>query len=75
MVYDLRSLDIVVVLQLHSMYPYLLTIVADGIIFTTRHKTYVEALAMQLELEEQFGDMVSITLTFQEHLVNKGIIW
>ncbi|MBD2757189.1 hypothetical protein [Spirosoma validum] len=47
------------------MYPYLLVIVADGLRFTTRHKTYGEALVMKLELEAQYGKMFCITLSFR----------
>ncbi|UFH56318.1 hypothetical protein [Spirosoma sp. KNUC1025] len=48
------------------MYPYILIIIADGISFTTRHKTYGEALAMLLELESKFGKIASIRMSFQE---------
>lgn len=48
------------------MYPYLLTIKTDGLRFTTRHKTYGEALIMKLELEAQYGELFFITLSFHK---------
>lgn len=50
------------------MYPYLLLIVVEGLLFTTRHRTYGEALIMQLELKTQLGDKIQITLRHQTHL-------
>lgn len=55
------------------MYPYLLVIVVDGLRFTTRHKTYGEALGIQLELETRLGDRVQITLIHQADV--EGINW
>ncbi len=57
------------------MYPYLLKIFADGKTYTTRHKTYMEALAMQIELESQFGRMINIELIFREPVKASELIW
>ncbi|GAB4025596.1 hypothetical protein GCM10028773_51810 [Spirosoma koreense] len=50
------------------MYPYLLTIIAEGQLYYTRHKTYGEALVFKLELEARFGQRVRIILNVQEVL-------
>lgn len=55
------------------MYPYLLLIVVDGFCITTRHKSYGEALVMQLELEAEYGDRIRINLRYKESL--EAIKW
>lgn len=52
------------------MYPYKLMIVADGLRFTSRHKTYGEAVAFQLELEAKLGNLACIRLCVEEQSVS-----
>lgn len=48
------------------MYPYLLLIEVDESRFATRHRTYGEAIALKLELENRSVGRISITVHCQE---------